>query len=429
MSNESAATAQAAQPTIPPHLQIGKAKREIVYQETAESRFICALFVGDVIKLEEKQDNPAAALGGHLFRDSRCLPGKMLTRCAITPMYEGHLSTHAAFVYKDDRKYYKKTFIQKNVWNPATNQFEDVAVGRDSTSRNLLYWPIHPAQEVGRLMQRSGIANGVVAIQFLADENDVIAAQMFMFPQWGEFVKGETSVIPTNIRKLKAYIAERKAEALRLGNAKFASVADAYLAACDRYAQWGKRYVDHQTAVIKGGEKHAESPARYDEIAERVLIDLELTREDRLVQNVASQQTNMEEMVKQQAEANKNTARMLDMMAEDRRSMFEIMARGEGRRVETPDLTRMEDTDAKPALPDEEVEVPERNKVRHPLPDGYVEELNKWEQQAEANTARMLDETGKTEVVAAAPPQAESAAGSHVDNDAGMEDLEKTEEQ
>lgn len=434
MLNENAGTAAAPTQAIPPHLQLGNAKREIVYQEVVQTGFLCALFIGDVILSEEKLD-PATRLGGKLARNSNCLPFKLLTRCAITPMYQGHMSVHAAFIEKEKRALYKKSFVQKNVWNPAKNRFEDVLVGgghvatredgskildpnraregRVNHGRNLLYWPIYPAQEIGSLSRTGGFANGVVPVQGLADERDVAVAQAHYFPQWSDFIHGDLSVIPTNLRKLRAHITERRQAAG--GIPTLVGVGDAYLAACDLYQIWGKRYVDNQTSLIRDAEKTPGAVQRYDEIAERIITDLELTREDRLVHNVAAQQNNMEELLRQNAQGQEQTNRMFQMMMEDRRSMLEILSRTAGERVSTPvELAQIDPQEAKPPMPEREdsksepvTQIPEQHLGSLEVADGF-----QAGSPAEALPNELLD-TGD-----------ESAAGTRAAEIDSMEDLE-----
>jgi hypothetical protein len=217
------------------------------------------------------------------------------------------MSIHKQLVEEKDWTKYTQAYKLRNQWNLATGQFEDLIVGMDGSSKDLLFREIRPIKELGRI---AGVQNGVVALDELcgiSSKNDIIEAQMHYFPAWLEISAGQ-QFFPATLRELQDSIEDRRERTL---SPHLRAIGDAYIQSCSDFYDWGKAYIDYQTSVIKETEK-TPGGARYDEIGERLFKFLGLTRQDSLVQNLTSAQNAQTSQNTQLAEAMAMLAKSTD---------------------------------------------------------------------------------------------------------------------
>lgn len=260
---------------------------QAIVEQPTELAVQCVLYVGDILTTRQKQA-PANRLGGKQFplQDFRTVPNSVLQQCSITRLRKAFRSVHKNMVDKEKWEGYIPSYTLKNQWNPAKSQYEDVVVGKEG----LLYKPIRPIHELGRI---AGQQNGAVALDEAAGINsgdDIKEAQLFYFPNWYKIVAQEETLFE-RLSELQDHIETRRALA---HSNEMRAIGDAYLLAISDYFDWGKAYVDFQTNVIKETEKFP-GGARYDEVAERLFRVLGLQREDKLIVDMARGQTNSEQ--------------------------------------------------------------------------------------------------------------------------------------
>ena len=174
------------------------------------------------------------------------------------------------------------SFTLKNQWDPATQSYHDVTVGLDGYSKDLLYKPIRPIHEIGRI---AGRGEGVVALDADCGINsgaDIKEAQFHYFPNWLEVLAGK-EFLPERLRELEDHLRNRREQT---NSPQLRAIGDAFLYSCIEFKDFAKAArLDVQTAAIKETEKTG--GARYDEVAERLFRELEFTREDQLHENMA----------------------------------------------------------------------------------------------------------------------------------------------
>lgn len=267
---------------IPAHLQIAQNQQEIITKKPEDSRLRVVAFVGDLLTLRQKQSD-AYRLGGKLFPEVKTLPGNIVTACALTPLRQAMLAVHKNMVDPREHKNYIQSYEQTGVYNPKTGQFETIIVGVDGASKDLLFKPIHPVQELGYIAYRG---DGVVEVPGFETINDIREAQLFYFPNWGEILRGN-DFLPRILRQLEDHLRERLAVAQ---TEEMKAVGRAYLLSCEQFRLFGTEYIKFQTMQIKDAEKTPGAYQGYDEIAERLFGYLEITRQDSLIQDAARQQ-------------------------------------------------------------------------------------------------------------------------------------------
>lgn len=245
-----------------------------------ETKFFAVVFVGDILTLAQKS-TPMKRLGGRLFPDSLCLRNQLVPRCAITPLEEGMMKVHAALVNEKERDQYISEFRKTNVpvWDPVQMRkvLGAVVVGNRPENKDILYKRLPPAREIGRIAQ-----NGVVVVPSIRSVADIRDAQYHYFPKWNRLVQG-AEMFPTRLAELEDYIRGRMSQAR---TKDLVDVGQAYLQSSQEFRIWGSAYVKFQTEAIKKAEGTA-GIQTYDEIAERLFGMLDLTREDKLVADLA----------------------------------------------------------------------------------------------------------------------------------------------
>lgn len=245
-----------------------------------ETKFFAVVFVGDILTLAQKTTN-LKRLGGRLFLDSHCLRNKLVPRCAITPLEEGMMKVHAAMVDEKKRDEYISEYVKTNtpVWDPVRMRkvLADVVVGNRPENRDILYKRVPAAREIGQIAQQ-----GVVVVPSITNVEAIRDAQYHYFPTWNRKVQG-LEVFPTRLAELEDYIRGRMSQAR---TEDLQAVGAAYLRSAQEFRLWGIEYVKTQTAAIKKAEGTAGYQA-YDEIGERLFDMLDITREDKLVVDLA----------------------------------------------------------------------------------------------------------------------------------------------
>jgi hypothetical protein len=288
---------------------------EAIVEQPKELAIQCVVFIGDVLSTRQKQA-PKARLGGKLFavNEFKTVPDAIVKRCAITRLRKGFMSIHKQLVEEKDWTKYTQAYKLKNQWNPGTREFEDLIVGMDGASKDLLFREIRPIKELGRI---AGVQNGVVALDEncgISSSKDIVEAQMHYFPAWLEISAGQ-KFFPATLRELQDIIADRRDRTL---SPHLRAIGDAYLQSCSDFYDWGKAYIDYQTSVIEETKK-TPGGARYDEVGERLFKFLGLTRQDGLVQDFATAQN-------AQASQNTQLAEAMAMMAKSQARMDSVLS-------------------------------------------------------------------------------------------------------
>lgn len=252
----------------------------------------CVVFVGNLLTTRQMK-SPSYRLGGKLFPwpDFYTVPNGIVPRCFITRLQKNYRSIPKSAVQKEQWPMWVESYTLKNHWDTATQTFHDVEVGGSGPGLDLLYKPISPIHEIGRI---AGKNEGVVALDEdcgIASGEDIKAAQFHYFPQgskldWLKLLMQEQS-FPVLLRDLEDHIRNRREQT---NSANMRAIGDAYLMSCSDYREAAKRdRIDVQTAAIKETEKFA-GGARYDEVVERMFKELELTRQDQLHEGLARSQ-------------------------------------------------------------------------------------------------------------------------------------------
>lgn len=312
------ATALGQTQDLPAHLQFDQETTNVV-EVVDDKKYRAVVFVGDVLPLSVKA-SPIYKLGGRLFPYCLTIPFQFVGRCAITPMLkDAYASVAASLIDPMERKNYVPSYTKKNVLiNPATGKRGDVVIGKKGTmSSHLLFKKVLPASEIGLVAYQN---NGVVEITSLTRGQDVLDAQYHYFPDWLTVVRGKTDLIPLRLSQLREFLENRMEKTL---SPAMRAVGEAYLQSCDQYEIWGKEYIDQQTSIIKGAEKFPAVVQRYDEIAERLFITLELSRPDNLIKDIVKDHN-------RQAEKDASMDTALKMLAEGQALMAKILANQQG---------------------------------------------------------------------------------------------------
>lgn len=272
---------------------------EIVTEQPKALDIQCVVYVGDVLTMRQKR-TAATRMGGKLFPvpDFLTVPKGVVVQCAITRLRTAYRGIHKAQIEEQQWPTWVQSYTLKNQWDAAIGQYRDIEVGISGASRDLLFKPITPEQEIGRI---AGTRIGVVALTEecgIHSADDIKDAQMHYFPNWLEIASG-SEIFPATLRELESHIAGRRAIA---GSSELRSIGDAYLLSCSDFRDWGMSYLQYQTGVIKETDK-VPGAARYDEIAERLFGVLEVTRQDELVKDFAKQSNDSQTVTAQLAEA------------------------------------------------------------------------------------------------------------------------------
>ncbi len=281
MNTQSARTNQNSQ--LPPHLQMENNQSEIVVEKYEDKKLRAVVFVGDVLTMRQKE-SIFFRLGGRLYLDARTVPNNIASSCAITPLRQGMMSQHRNMI--DPKQHinggYVSSYIATNVWNPSSARFENIEVGKSGASAGLLFKPVYPAQEIGRIIGRG---DGTVEVPFVESAADIREAQMFFFPNWIKIASG-TAFLPPTLRQLKEHLQNRIEQT---DSVQLQEIGKAFLASCQQFRLYGSEYIATQSKLIKEAEKIQGVLQVYDEIGERFFKYLELTRQDSLIQDFAKQ--------------------------------------------------------------------------------------------------------------------------------------------
>lgn len=321
---------QTAEMAIPAELQTGHVS-EVIRDIEEDKGFYTIFFPGNLITLQEKQSE-SYRLGGRLVLDSWCVKDQYIPRCGLKPLQQGHMPVNAGLVHPDAKTNagYLKRIKLTNIYNPATNQFETVIIGGiKKMNDHLLFKAVRPKTEVGRLCK-----NGTVRIDGFKGPKEMMQAQLFYFPvgselDWVQIIRGNRP-LPTRIADLEAWIGERRKDAEP--GTQFEKVGAGMLKACQNYRLWAVAYIANQTEQIKDAEKIQGARARYDEIAENLFKECDLTREDGLIQSFAKQQIDSSQTNKTIADAvsimAKNQEQMQQLFLQNQDFMRSVLARG-----------------------------------------------------------------------------------------------------
>lgn len=257
---------------------------ETIVAKPAELAIQCVLTVGNLLTAKQMK-SPNYRLGGRLYPwpDFYTVPNGIVPRCFITRLKkDAYRSVHKSQVQEKEWPMWVDSFTLKNQWDPVTQSYRDVTVGLDGYSKDLLYKPIRPIQEIGRIAGRN---EGVVALDADCGINsgaDIKEAQFHYFPNWLEILAGK-EFLPERLRELEDHLRNRREQT---NSPQLRAIGDAFLYSCVEFKDWAKAFrIDAQTAMIK--ETEGKGGARYSEVTERLFRELEFTREDQLHENMA----------------------------------------------------------------------------------------------------------------------------------------------
>lgn len=330
--NNDMATAATAE-TLPANFDFSQEDAEYVVEKPKELDIYSVVYVGDILTLRQKRST-MFRLGGKIFPmpDFYTVPNSIVPRCGITRLKRGMRGVHKNLIDPKTYDNWIQSYTLKHHWNPVTARFEDLQVGTSGASAPLLFKPIKPVNEIGRIADNQ---SGVVALGPECDIKsgaNITEAQVFYFPNWLEILQGK-AFLPETLRELQDHIQDRRDKAL---SSSLRAIGDAYLQSCSDFFDWGKAYVDYQMSAIKETEKFP-GGVRYDEVAERLFRMLGLTREDKLVQGFAANQATSEASNKAMAEAITMLANNQGESSKWMQNAIQVMAQiAAGRVIEIP---------------------------------------------------------------------------------------------
>lgn len=264
-------------------------ENKIITATPKELAVQCVVFVGNFLTPKQMK-SPNYRLGGKLYPwpDFYTVPKGIVAKCAITRLQKAMRGVHKNHIDEKQWPQWTDSFTLQNQWDPARNEYRDIIVGVDGPSKELLYKEIKPVQEL-----RGILRDGVVALDEecgISSGGDIKEAQFHYFPNWLEIATGE-KYLPERLRDLEDHLRDRREKTL---SPNIRAIGDAYLQSCQEYRDAAKETrIDRQSATIRETEKYG--GARYDEVAERMFRELELTREDKLHENTARSQNDQAE--------------------------------------------------------------------------------------------------------------------------------------
>ena len=300
---------------IPPHLRPGAGFSEVVVQKPEDDRTATVVYVGDVIQSNLKT-YPFYRLGGRLHTNRAIVPNNLLSRCQITQLEPAMMKVPSSLVKEDEWRNYVTSYVKSNVWNPLTNRFEDVRVGNPSAKNPIRYKKMPMAPEISAIVAAH---DGTVEIAGLNSRDDIEYAQNFFFPNWMRIVSGLEVLPVRTLRELQEHINDRTATAQ---TQVMKQVGAALLQATNEYRAWGTKYIANQTKAVKDAEKEPGVHQGYSEIAERLFTELELTRQDNLIQSISNS-------INEQNRKQERNDAMLEQMAEQNRLLAQILIQGQ----------------------------------------------------------------------------------------------------
>lgn len=278
------------------------AETRAIIEKPKELAVQCVLTVGNVLT-DKQMRSPNYRLGGRLYPwpDFYTVPKGIVARCAITRLQDAYRGIHKSQIPEREWPQWVNSYTLTNQWDPVTKTYKDIVVGVDGASKDLLYKAIKPINEIGRIAYRG---EGVVSLGEecgLVNGEAIRDAQFHYFPDWLEIIRGvDGHWFPDTLAALEDHLSNRRAVA---SSSTLRAVGDAYLQSCSEFRSWAKAdRIDIQTAAIKETDKFA-GGARYDEVTERLFKELELTREDQLVQGIAKSNNTSAAQSAQMAEA------------------------------------------------------------------------------------------------------------------------------
>lgn len=241
------------------------------------------IYTGDTLTMRQKRA-PQWRMGGKLapYPDFQTIPNQIVERCKITRLQPAMRSVHKAQVDKEKWDLYVQSYTKTNQWDPQRREFVSIEVGTSGPSLDLLFKSLPASAERG-MLERDG--DGVVFLEgdaYLASAEAIKAAQLHYFPEWLEIRAGQKH-LPERLAELEDHIRTQQA---KTQSTNFRAVGDAFLFSIQSFRDWAKEYVDRQAAAMKETEGKGVA-VRYDEIAERLFVMCDLTREDKLVSSIA----------------------------------------------------------------------------------------------------------------------------------------------
>lgn len=261
-------------------------------------------FAGNAVVPSDQYEQPVLkGFGGIFLPQLQTLqhdgnPG-MLYRCKFTPLRTTMIKDLVTMVPPEQRtsglwtKAFTKSVVVDGKLVPTTIDgfMESVQAetrqGRFATQKNdhLLFRKRYPGQEIRRATERSlpnGIG-GVVELTSLkgASQAEIDAAQLFYFPDWPLYIRGEKNLFKT-IRETEEHIRERMAaispsDPLR---AKYRQIGLDMLKSCSEYRRTGLDLVNKDEKATKRAFTEGETGAVYSEISSVVLEMLEHRRKE-----------------------------------------------------------------------------------------------------------------------------------------------------
>lgn len=263
------------------------AEEQIITQQPASTAVHCVVFVGDFLTPEQKR-SPLYRLGGHLFPypDVMTVPNSIVRRCEVTRLKPVMRSVHKQNIQEDKWPLWTDSFTLTNQWDKKQQKFVNITFGVNGGQKDLVYKPLQPSQEIGMIAYRAN--DGVVHLSGEAQLNtaaEIKAAQLHYFPNWADILRGAAK-LPLRISELEDHINDRMAQAR---TSQLVAVGEAFLYSCAQFRTHAKDYVDRQTGAIEE-TKGKGVAVRYDDVAENLFKMCDITREDKMVQNFASNQ-------------------------------------------------------------------------------------------------------------------------------------------
>lgn len=256
--------------------------RNIINRE--DTRYL--FFAGDLIEPQRKQEQTEYAHGGEMLQGFCSWRTRgFLRRCRITPLEMG-LDPQPRDLIPEGANY---------VEVPIELPERQAALTGLSHAQQVMV-RTYPGEEINSvLFNQHRNERGAVEIKALLgkswDKDAMDAMQQFFFPSY--------PALPATLREVKGLIeAARK----RVNDVTIHSIADDMLLSCERFRQWGMSMLEREHALIRSGVNKAGEGYGYSPLAQVLLEQLEVERQDEGLKPLADLTRGMMQSAQAQAQ-------------------------------------------------------------------------------------------------------------------------------
>lgn len=248
-------------------------------------------FAADQIDGQVKANNPQWQPGGLLRAKMKTLGhrGGFIRKCEITELRPQMLSESISNVHPGERKHLIPTYTIVE-GDTATV----IGKTKDGGHDGLLRTQFFPADEADTW---TGKGDGLVKMP-VANADEAIAAQYFLFPEWDEVMSGRV-ILSRRVADLAEHFQQRLRDAQ---NDFERNVAQAAIKSCEDYTNWGRRITTAANAMYQQMKTKGWAWAMGTD-AEAAFDQLGLARQDNLVQTQGDQMAAMAKAITMMAES------------------------------------------------------------------------------------------------------------------------------